>query len=270
MEVTNTNSSRDKQACLPLNRQEGFKELAARITEIRQMKNLSTKLLLLSNIPALIGLLCYGWGMKEGILLYWIETIVIGLFSILKTFIAKASPEVSDWLSKYGKIIWAYKVLITILVAVVVVVYALVTGAAVGFMMFLIDYGFHELPEGITPPEYMYSQISTHRIWLALEITCLSHITSFLLNFIINKEYRKNQDRQQLEILSRRVSAILFPLVPCMIIFAIIVNMEGMISQEAMTLLRKGPALLLIISKTYFDYHSHRKEHGFDTVQNNK
>jgi hypothetical protein len=221
----------------------------------------------LSNIPALIGLLFYGWEMKEGILLYWLETIVIGLFSILKTSIAIASPDVSDWLSRYGKkILWAYKLLISFLVAVVVGVYALVTGAAVGFMMFLVDYGFHELPEGITPPEYLYSQISTQNIWLALKIMCLSHAMSFLLNFIIKKEYKKNQDRQQLEILGRRVGAILFPVVPCMIIFAIIVGMEGLISQESMFLLRKGPAALLILSKTYFDYHSHRKEHGLDTA----
>jgi heme/copper-type cytochrome/quinol oxidase subunit 2 len=226
------------------------------------MENLTARLLLLSNVPPLIGLLFYGWGIKEGVLLYWLETIVIGLFSILKTSIAKASPDAIDWLSKYGKtVLLLYKLFITFLVTILVGAYALVTGVVVGFMMFLIDYGFHEFPEGITPPEYLYSQISTRKIWIALAIICLSHAVSFLVNFIIRKEYRKNQDREQLEILGGRVGAIVLPVVPCMIIFAIIVSMEGLISQGTMTLLRKGPAALLIISKTYFDYHSHRKEH---------
>jgi hypothetical protein len=233
-----------------------------------KMKNLTSKLLLLSNIPALIGLLFYGWEIKEGVILYWLETMVIGLFSILKTSIAKIAPEITDWLSKYGKAaLFIYKTFITLMIAILVGVYALVTGAAVGFMMFLIDYGCHELPDGITPLEYLYSQISTQNIWLALKIIILSHVVSFLINFIINKEYRKNQDRQQVEILGRRVSAILLPVVPCMIIFAIIASLDGLMQHGTLALLQKGPAALLILSKTFFDYKSHRKEHGLKIAQ---
>ena len=49
--------------------------------------------------------------------------------------------------------------------------------------------------------------------------------------------------------------------------FVISVSLEGTLPQETITVTRKVPSLLLILSKTYFDFHSHRKEHGLDTVQ---
>jgi len=234
-----------------------------------QLKKPTLALLLVSNLPALIGLLVCGWGIKEVILLYWLETIVIGLFSIVKTLIARASPDIETWLSRsgFGFMLWPYKLFIAFLVSVVVGAYVLVTGLAVTFMMLVIDYGVHDLPQGITPPEFLYSQVSTPYLWLALGIICLEHAISFVLNFIINREYKRNQDSRQMKILGRRVGAILNPVLPCMILFAVIVSFEGTLSQETITLTRKVPALLLILSKTYFDFHSHRKEHGLDTVQ---
>lgn len=232
---------------------------------ILKMKNLTAKLLLLANIPALAGVVFQGWDIKQGILLYWLETIVICLFSIVKAFIAKAPDDVTEWLSKYGKsILLAYKLVITLLVSVAVGTYALVTGVIAGFMTLIADYGIHELPGKITPPEYMYSQIAQQNIWTALIIICISHAVSFVVNFLIKKEYRTNQMNRQMEILSGRVGAIILPVVPCMFLFAVIVSLENTLPGDTMALLRKVPVVLLIISKTYFDYKSHVKEHGLN------
>ncbi len=227
------------------------------------MKNPTGKLLLLANIPALAGVAFQGWDMKQGILLFWLETIVIGLFSILKAFISKSPDDIIEWLSKYGKpVLFAYRVVITVLVSVVAGAYALLTGIIAGFMTLIADYGIHELPEWITPPEYMYSKIAAQNIWTALIIICISHAVSFVVNSLIKKEYRTNRMERQMEILSRRVGAILLPVVPCIFLFAVIVSLENMLAADTMSLLRKVPAVLLIISKTYFDYKSHVKEHG--------
>lgn len=228
-----------------------------------KMKNWTAKLLLLANIPPLAGVMFQGWDIKQGIILYWLETIVIGLFSIVKGFIAKAPDDVIEWLSKYGKIILlAYKLIITLLVSVAVGVYALVTGIIAGFMTLITDYGVHDLPDGITPPEYMYNQVAAQNIRTALIIICLSHAISFVVNFLIKKEYKTNQMNRQMEILSRRVGAVLLPVVPCMFLFAIIASLENILPGNTMALHRKVPAVLLILSKTYFDYKSHLKEHG--------
>lgn len=234
-----------------------------------QIKRPTQILLILSNLPVLIGLLLYGWGIKEVILIYWLETIVIGLFSIAKTLIARASPDIVTRLLKngFGYMLWPYKLLITFLTAVVVGVYTLVTGLAVTFMMLVIDYGFHDLPEGITPPEYLYSQMSTGYIWVALGIICLQHTLSFVVNFIMKKEYTTNQDSRQMEILTRRIGTILNPVLPCMILFAIIVSLEGRLSPDMADTIRKIPAVLMILSKTIFDFRSHTKEHDPDIVQ---
>jgi hypothetical protein len=103
------------------------------------MKDFTKYLLILANTPALVGVLFYSWGLKEIILLFWLETVVIGIFSILKTLIARPDPTVVKWLSKYGNIIWGYKLLITFLFSVLVGVYTLVTGLGVGFLLMIID-----------------------------------------------------------------------------------------------------------------------------------
>jgi hypothetical protein len=231
------------------------------------MKNWTGKLLLLANIlPPLAGVMFQGWDIKQGIILYWLETIVIGLISIIKAFIVKAPDDVTKWLSKYGRsILLAYKLVITLLVSVAVGAYALLTGVVAGFMTLVTDYGVLDLPDGITPPEYLYNQVAAQNIWGALIILCLSHAISFVVNFIIKKEYKTNQMNRQMEILSRRVGAILLPVVPCMFLFAVIVSLENMLPGDTMALLRKVPAVLLILSKTYFDYKSHMKEHGLAT-----
>ncbi|MBN1496003.1 MAG: hypothetical protein JXA07_04485 [Spirochaetes bacterium] len=236
---------------------------------MKTIQNLTPALLIFSSLFPLTGLLLYGWGMKEIILLYWAETLVIGIFSIIKSLLARANPEVVAWLtgSGYGIMLWPYKVLIAFLVSVAVGAYALVTGMAVGFMTLVIDYGIHDLPDGITPPEFLFSQFTAHHLWLFLGIICLEHALSFVLNFILKKEYLRNQDRQQMEILGRRVGAILNPVVPCMILFAILVSLEGRLSHETVSTIQKVPAALLIFSKTFLDFRSHRREHAFDGVQ---
>lgn len=231
------------------------------------MKSPTPILLLLANIPALAGLLCYGWGMKEVLLLYWLETVVIGLFSILKTMIARVNPDVQVWLAKYGRLIWAYRVLIVILISILVGVYALITGIGVAFMLMVSDYGLRELPDEMSLPGYLYGQMAALNIWFALKIICLSHAVSFFYNFIGMGEYRTNQDRRQTEILGRRVSAIVFAAIPCLILFAVFISIEELVSQETMALLRKVPAALLIVSKTYLDYQSHRDEHGLRSAE---
>jgi hypothetical protein len=85
------------------------------------MKDFTKYLLILANTPALVGVLFYSWGLKE------------------KTLIARPDPTVVKWLSKYGNIIWGYKLLITFLFSVLVGVYTLVTGLGVGFLLMIID-----------------------------------------------------------------------------------------------------------------------------------
>ncbi|HPV42665.1 MAG TPA: DUF6498-containing protein [Spirochaetota bacterium] len=129
-------------------------------------------------------------------------------------------------------------------------------------LLFITGYGFHELPDGTTPPDYPCGQVAPQNLWMAPGTTCLSHATSFMYNFIIGKEYGRNRDCERVKIPGRRVGAILYTLVPAMILLAALVSLEGLVSQHTMMLLRKGPAALLILFKTYFDYRAHREEHA--------
>lgn len=227
------------------------------------MKNWTATLLVIANIPAVIGLMFFGWGLKEVILLYWLETVIIGVLAILKTMIARVSPEISQWLSRYGApVLWAYKLVITVLMAVLVGVYSLLTSLAVAFLLMVTDYGFWELPREISLFGFLYGQMAAQDIWLALAVVGLSHVLSFLFHFVLNKEYQSNQDRQQAEILGRRVAAVGYAVVPSAILLVILVSLEGMISPGAMRLLRTGPAVLLVVGKTYCDIRAHRDEHG--------
>lgn len=227
------------------------------------MKHGTATFLVIANIPAIIGLMFFGWSLKEVILLYWLETIIIGVLAILKTMIARATPEISRWLCRYGApALWAYKLVITVLMTVLVGVYALLTSLAVAFLLMVTDYGFWELPQEISLFGFLYGQMAAQDIWLALGVLCLSHVVSFFYHFLLNKEYQSNQDRQQAEILGRRVAAIGYAIVPSAILLVILVSLEDMISLDVMGLLRMGPAVLLVMGKTYCDIRAYRDEHG--------
>jgi len=225
------------------------------------LKDSIAKILILSNVPPLIGFLFYGWRLKEVILLYWLETIVIGLFSILISLVSRPSPDAAAWLSKHGNIaLGAYKAAIAILMTILVGVYTLVTSLIVAFLLLVTEYGFDRLPEAITLPEYLYHQMSAQNIWLALGVVLLSHLTAFIYRFVIKREYLTYQDRQQMDLLASRVGAIVYTVVPSMIILVILVSLEGTLAESTLKLLHAGPAALLIVFKTYFEYQAHKNE----------
>ena len=126
----------------------------------------SSILLVAVNILPLYGIFYWGWSPGSIIVLYWLETLVVGIFSVIKLKIAN---------QKEG-------------VLLIVFIYSFVLFVCGVFLLILSPFIFHaeSIGDGIS------LMMSAARVAVISAIAMLiSHTYSFLTNFIIGKEWQR-------------------------------------------------------------------------------
>lgn len=195
------------------------------------MKNitLSGFVLILSNIVPFIGVLHFDWEPMDVIFIYWLETLFIGLFNIIKMIFVS---------EKY--IIWKF-----ILIPFFIFVFVLLQGIQ-GLIV------FNVFPHYIHRFTDQYFEITIlsyleYLFWPSLALL-LSHLFSLIWNFFLRKEYKK---LDMTTLIVQPLPRIFFLF--CVAYFGILVLV---ISENTLFLM-----VLVVLAKIYFDLKAHLKSH---------
>lgn len=204
--------------------------------ELSSIKNLSVQtkisltILILINISALIGVLFFNWNAVDLLLAYWIESLVVGFYNILKM---KKAREPSGFInaSINGKTIKQNKVS---LIPFFVVHYGMFM---LFHLIFLLVFIFTDLGGLHTNAGFLKTLTNALILGAGLLV---SHGISYKTNFINNKEYKKISVSGLFYAPYKRIFAMQFAIILGAIFGA--------------------PAVILIIFKTIIDVFSHLME----------
>ena len=195
------------------------------------MKNitLSGFVLILANIVPIIGVLCFDWEPMDVIFIYWLETLFIGFFNIIKMIFV---PE------KY--IIYKF-----ISISFFIFIFTLFQGFQ-GIFIFKAIPGLIEKLTG----EYIEISIIGLAEYLFLPALALflSHLFSLIWNFSLKKEYKKS-DMSILMV--QPIPRVFFQ--QCIAVFGCFALL---ISNSPFVLM-----ILVILAKIYIDLKAHLKSH---------
>ena len=125
---------------------------------------LSLTVLLGANLLPLLGVLFWGWRLFDLIVVYWLETLVIGVFAILKMALtsgAFALFAVPFFTVHFG-------------------------GFMAGHLIFLtMMFGDNRALNFSQVPRVTYDLIVNHGLWIALVGLCISHGVGFVVYFLM-------------------------------------------------------------------------------------
>jgi hypothetical protein len=191
-------------------------------------------LLILVNILPILGVIFWGWNASDVIVLYWIENIVVAIYTILRILFAQ-NPSYNSAISEDGKqSVKSYG--INIFLAIFFIfhfgIFTLVHGVFVGLFAlrnssFILDRDFTGL--------FVF--------FLALLI---SHGFSFVYNYIIKEEYKNDNS----------INAMIRPY-PRIIILQFTLIFGGIISFVSSDVL----IIIFVLMKILFDLSLHHKYH---------
>jgi hypothetical protein len=186
--------------------------------------------LILINMAALGGVLFFGWNSADLLLAYWIESLVVGFYNILKMNKAR-TPSIFINGSVNGKKIKQTK---TALIIFFTIHYGGFMLVHLFFLIFFIGFGVGNL-------EFSESLSKTLLNVLIFGIGLLiSHGISYKTNFINNEEYKKTSASTLFYTPYKRI---------------LIMHLTIVIGAIIMT-----PAIFLILLKTTIDIFSHLLE----------
>ena len=130
----------------------------------RTRRMLSLAVLLGANLLPLLGVLFWGWRLFDLIVVYWLETLVIGVFAILKIALtsgAFALFAVPFFIVHFGGFMTGHLIFLT--------------------MMF----GDKRAMNFSQVPRVTYDLIVNHGLWIALVGLCISHGVGFVIYFLV-------------------------------------------------------------------------------------
>ncbi len=196
--------------------------------------------LIIANLLPIFGVLFFDWEVIDLLLIYWAESLIIGLFGILKMLVvAKIKKQISIiaraifYCIHYGFFMYGHLVII--------------------FLIFARE----KIQEGwyiFSVPPFMSEAFST--IWLALIFLFISHAISFFVNFIGKKEFKEmvQKPNTMMFLPYKRIYVMHLSL----LFGGFLVNLAG----SHMTGL-----ILFIILKIILDTKAHLKEHGVNQLR---
>jgi hypothetical protein len=227
-----------------------FEHTVNRLRETTRVRGLDTvsRLTLTSlvggNLILLVGVLWWDWRPLDLLLLYWLENGVIAAFNVPKLLFAVMHsvdfPDVTTPLDGVSLDWDSVKSVVDVLLAC---------------LAFLVSYGFFWFVNGLVvlllPMLFVASGWSTNMlpflIVLRLGSLLVSHVVSFLVNYLFGEEYRDITPRGRIEHLYSRV-AVLYST----IFFGVAVHAVG------------SPVALiafLVVLKTGLDIRTHLRDH---------
>jgi len=188
----------------------------------------SSLFLIAANIVPIIGVVYFGWDAIAILVLYWLESVVIGVLNIPKLL---ACRETEDWSfgSLFGNIFTAFFF-------------------AVHFGGFVTAHGY-VLYDVFGAKETMESLLTGGPLLWTATTFLVSHSFSMFVNFFGKKEYLGSKSKQQFGKPYGRV-----------VIMHIVVIFGGLLIQKYGSPL--SALALLIALKTGIDLVAHNKEHA--------
>lgn len=142
----------------------------------------STISLIVVNLIPLYGVIFHGWNINSLMILYWLENVIIGFFTVLKMF--KAEGMVDPM--KYKKVTLNGKPMSA---------FAMATGVikrSFFIPFFAMHFGMFTLVHGIFTLIIFYSSdINWFGVFISFLSLFVSHGVSYVGNFLHNEEYKK-------------------------------------------------------------------------------
>jgi hypothetical protein len=190
--------------------------------------------LVLANLVPLYGVFLLRWPVFPILLLFWMENVVVGVFNVFKMLAASPAEPVT-WLAK----------LVT--VPFFCVHYGMFT-LVHGIFVFVLFGGYGTAGSSFPDETALMQDIAGYRIGWAFLALLLSHVVSFVVNYLGKGEYRRAALRDLMGQPYNRV-----------VLLHITILVGGFV---AMSLGSPTFALLiLILLKTFVDVQSHLREH---------
>ncbi len=205
-------------------------------------KPTSITALIAANAVPLLGVLFLGWNMFTLMLIYWIESAVIGAFNVLKMATARGAMK-----TKAGDAVPAAAQHLTrlFMIPFFIVHYG---GFMFGHLIFILVLFGGGFPGAMGAPRELISDI----IWAvatALFALIISHGISFATNYIGSGEYKRASLDQLMAAPYKRIIVMHITIIASGFVFALLP-------------FSVVPLMILIALKTLIDVKSHKKEHG--------
>lgn len=202
----------------------------------------SSLILILTNCVPLFGVLFLGWNVLETVLLYWMESGIIGLFTIILLLLMPILPADRKGTPFNAKLI---------LIPFFAVLYG---GFMAGHLALIMIFLGQSDQDGIARQAIEVFQKVPAIRWALLSL-CLNHGYSFFVNYILPKKYLQPLQKQNLwHIIGKPFKRIF------VMQFSILFSAFGIL------LLRLPQPMVaaLVAVKTFFDLKAHKKERERD------
>lgn len=189
-------------------------------------------MLLAANAVPLVGVLFLGWTLFATLLLFWVENVIVGVFSVLQLLTARPREPLA----------WGMKLL---MIPFFVFHYGMFTTVHGVFVLSL--FGDVRSP---TPAAFLHAVQATG-VGAAAGALALSHAVSFVLNYIGSGKYR-----------TAELQVLMFRPYGRVMVLHVVILLGGFLVQLLGSPL---PALvLLVLLKTGLDLGAHLREHQPD------
>jgi len=134
-------------------------------------------LLVFANLVPLYGLFFLHWQIFPILLLFWIENVIVGIFNILKMLLASPS-NAGSWVAKIAMIpFFCFH-------------YGMFT-LVHGVFVFVVFGGFFTSGAGFPDESSLFEVVGSAQLGWAILALFLSHLVSFVFNYIGKGEYKK-------------------------------------------------------------------------------
>lgn len=188
--------------------------------------------LILANLFPLAGVLFFGWSLFATLLLFWVENVIVGVFSVLQMLTARPRDPAA-WALKVG------------MIPFFIFHYGMFTTVHGIFVLSL----FGDQPAKVSPsPAAFLHAVQATGIAGAAAALALSHAVSFILNYIGSGKY-----------LTAELPALMSRPYGRVMVLHVVILLGGFLVQS---LGSPVPALaLLVVLKTGLDLGAHVREH---------
>jgi hypothetical protein len=143
--------------------------------------------LVISNMAILVMAVFYQWSYYAPLLLFWCETIIIGLYNVVKMFVVAITGDPFGRWAEFGNAFSAI-VFTTIIILFFIVKFG---GIVVGAGIFALMVPALLEPDGGAAAAIDALRDSGDTIVYGVAVLAISHGISLVRNFIMRREYRK-------------------------------------------------------------------------------
>ncbi len=155
------------------------KQLSWQKIGVAELIQPSVATLIIANVVPLFGVLFLGWKIFPLLVLFWLENVIVGVFNVFKMLLASPSSP-GQWVAKIGAIpFFCFHYGIFTLVH--------------GLFVFLMFGGLLMDSPDFPTPSVIGDAFGTFQLgWAALALF-LSHLISFIINYIGKGEYKQSK-----------------------------------------------------------------------------